>query len=147
MDKKLFLNIAKENKTKGNITKKLILAFFGGGVIAIINQGMSDLIVNFTSFNESEASMLSSMILVLLVGILTYFGYYQKLGQMFGAGLFVPITGFSNAMIASAIDGREEGIVNGIGKSIFVMTGSTIAYGIGSAIIVSIIRAIVLMVI
>ena len=92
MDKKSFNCIAKQNKPKGNLIKDLLLAFFIGGIIAIIYQGISDLLINFGEYEESDANMLSSMSLILVVGILTYFGIYSKMGQMFGGGLFISIS-------------------------------------------------------
>ena len=145
MDKKSFNCIAKQNKPKGNLIKDLLLAFFIGGIIAIIYQGISDLLINFGEYEESDANMLSSMSLIFVVGILTYFGIYSKMGQMFGGGLFIPISGFANSMISSSIEGREEGLILGIGCRLFDLAGSAIAYGIVSGVCVSIIRAIILL--
>ena len=143
MDKKSFSNIAKQNKPKENLIRDLLFAFFMGGLISIIYQGISDLLVNYCFYNESEANMLSSMILVFIVGILTYFNFYSKMGQIFGGGLFIPITGFANSMISSSIEGKEEGLILGIGSRLFNLAGAAITYGIVSGTLVCIIRTII----
>ena len=68
---------------------------------------------------------------------------FDKLVTMFGAGLIVPITGFSHSTPSSALEYKKEGLVNGIGSNIFKLSGTVILYGIVSAYIVGIIKIII----
>ena len=69
----------------------------------------------------------------------TGLGVYDKVAKHAGAGLFVPITGFSNALTSSALECKHEGLIYGIGSNMFKLAGSVITYGIVSAILLSLI--------
>ena len=45
------------------------------------------------------------------------------------AGTLVPITGFANGVVSSAIEARTEGWILGIGTRIFAIAGPVILYG------------------
>ena len=139
MNQIVFRHIVKENEPKSNNLFYCVLAFLGGGVIGILSQGLIDLFV-ILGFEISLAYTLSSSVIVILVGVCTLLNVYSKLGQVFGAGLFVPISGFANASISSALEGRSEGFISGIGSRIFSLTGSVISYGIFFSIFVVLIR-------
>ena len=61
--------------------------------------------------------------------ILTKTGVYKKMAQIFGAGLFIPITGFANSVISEGIEYHTEGLIFGIGSRLMSLAGSVIAYG------------------
>lgn len=130
MDKEIFKQIVKENKVKNNIFKDGLLAFVSGGILGIISQALIDLYHLAFNFELSLAYSLSSVTLVFLASVLTIFGLYNNLGQLFGAGLFVPITGFSNSMVSESIEGKSEGLIYGIGFRTFSLAGSVIVYGL-----------------
>ena len=58
------------------------------------------------------------------------FNLYGGLVKWGGAGALVPITGFANSVVASAIEYKTEGQVFGIGCKIFTIAGPVILYGI-----------------
>lgn len=70
------------------------------------------------------------MILILISALLTGFNLYGRLVKWGGAGALVPITGFANSVVASAIEYKTEGQVYGIGCKIFTIAGPVILYGI-----------------
>ena len=47
-----------------------------------------------------------------------------------GAGALVPITGFANSVVSSAMEYKVEGQVFGIGCKIFTIAGPVILYGV-----------------
>ena len=61
--------------------------------------------------------------------VCTGLGWYAKLGKHAGAGTLVPITGFANGVVSSAIEARTEGWILGIGTRIFAIAGPVILYG------------------
>ena len=138
MNKIVFNEIVKDDKNKYNL-QKYLLAFLGGGSMGLLSQV---LIYIFERLNlENDTAMaLASLTIVSIVSILTVLGFYNKLGQIFGAGLFIPISGFSNAMTSSAYEGKSEGLINGIGGRVFSLTGSVIAYGVFFSIFVVLVR-------
>lgn len=140
MNKNSFYQIVKKNQPKNTRIRDCILAFLGGGLIGVIAQLFIDFFTYILKFDFELSSSLSGIILVLISSLLTYFGLYPKLGQIFGGGLFVPITGFANSMVSSSIEGKPEGYICGIGARVFALSGSVIAYGIGTSVIVVFIR-------
>lgn len=136
MDKQIFKNIVNNHKRKNNLLKDTFLSFIGGGLLGLISEGLVNLYFNLMNFNINLSSSLSSITLVLITSLLTGIGYYNNLGQIFGAGLFIPITGFSNAMTSSSMEGKSEGLIFGIGSRLFSLAGSVISYGTLVSIIV-----------
>ena len=67
--------------------------------------------------------------------------FYNDLGQIFGAGLFIPITGFSNSMVSASIEGRSEGPIFGIGSRTFSLSGSVIIFSVSFTLILGLIYA------
>ena len=87
--------------------------------------------------------MLKKHLLVTIIfvsALLTGLGIFDKLGQLFGAGTFVPISGFSNALTSAALESKAEGLIYGIGSNMFKLAGSVITYGIVSVSFLGIIR-------
>ena len=88
---------------------------------------------------QNEAGIITSIILVFLGALLTGVGIYDKIANYAGAGTIVPITGFSNAIVAPAIEFKTEGFVFGVAAKMFTIAGPVLVYGIGSSVIVGII--------
>ena len=76
-----------------------------------------------------------------LTAVLTGIGVFDKIGQYAGAGSFVPITGFANAMVSPALEFRREGLVLGLGAKLFTIAGPVLVYGIGTSVLVGMIYA------
>ena len=74
-----------------------------------------------------------------LGALLTGVGIYDKIASFGGAGTVVPITGFSNAVVAPAIEFKKEGFVFGVAAKMFTIAGPVLVYGIGSSVIIGII--------
>ena len=83
--------------------------------------------------------MLLPIIMVFLGALLTGVGIYDKIASFGGAGTVVPITGFSNAVVAPAIEFKKEGFVFGVAAKMFTIAGPVLVYGIGSSVIIGII--------
>ena len=73
--------------------------------------------------------------LVFLAALLTGLGVYDRIGNYAGAGSVVPITGFSNSMVAPAIEFRQEGYVLGVGAKMFSIAGPVLVYGISTSVL------------
>mgnify|MGYP005901768037 CR=1 FL=1 len=86
--------------------------------------------MNQFGLDKDLAASWCSMLLILLSAVLTGFNLYGGLVKWGGAGALVPITGFANSVVASAIEYKTEGQVFGIGCKIFTIAGPVILYGI-----------------
>lgn len=78
-----------------------------------------------------------------LRSLLTGVGIYDKIAAYAGAGTVVPITGFSNAIVAPAIEFKKEGFVFGVAAKMFTIAGPVLVYGVGSSVIVGIVYYII----
>ena len=143
MKKENFYKVVKVNKIKQPWLKNSIIAFISGGIIGVLNQGFIDFNMSVLSLTIQEASALSAIFIVFITSILTLLGLYKHLGKLCGAGLFIPTTGFANSITSSAIEGRDEGYVLGIGGQIFSLAGSVITYAIVASIVFLIIKFVI----
>lgn len=120
-----------------NLPANMIKAFFTGGLICVLGQGILNTAGNLGADTETAGSW-CSLILIFLSVLLTGLNIYPKIGKFGGAGALVPITGFANSVAASAIEFQSEGQVFGIGCKIFTIAGPVILYGIMSSWILGI---------
>ena len=136
------------NKLKEQITPpvpyglNVLKAFVVGGIICCIGQAISYFYIIFFNFTEKTAGNPTVATMIFIAMLLTGFGYYRKLGQFAGAGSAVPVTGFGNAVISSAIEYKTEGFVLGVGSNMFKLAGSVIVFGVVSAFFVTLIKLI-----
>ncbi|MBQ4609650.1 MAG: stage V sporulation protein AC [Clostridia bacterium] len=121
---------------KSEIGKGLLRAFWVGGLICSIGQGISDFYGNVLLLGVESASTATSITLIAIAALLTGIGVYDKIGKYAGAGSIVPITGFANSVVAPAMEFRREGLVMGVGAKLFTLAGPVLVYGISSSIVV-----------
>lgn len=140
MEHQNFQQLAAQARPKTKKLRNAIVAFLSGGVVALLGQGLLDLYKTWFDMDAKEATTPMIITVILITVILTGLGIYDRMGQFCGAGLFIPISGFANAMASEAIESRHEGPVFGIGSNMFKLAGSVITYGIVSAYLVGIIR-------
>ena len=132
MDKKVkeFQDYVEQISPKTNLWLQMGKAFVMGGVICCIGQFIVNMAMNRFGQDKDLAASWCSMLLILLSAVLTGFNLYGGLVKWGGAGALVPITGFANSVVASAIEYKTEGQVFGIGCKIFTIAGPVILYGI-----------------
>ena len=56
-----------------------------------------------------------------------------------GAGAFVPISGFANAMVSPAMEFTREGLVLGLGCKLFTIAGPVLVWGVSASVIYGVI--------
>jgi len=128
--KEEYQEYVRQHSPKTNLPLQMGKAFLMGGVICCIGQFIVNMATNQFGIEKETAAGWCSMILILLSALLTGFNLYGKLVKWGGAGALVPITGFANSVVASAIEYKTEGQVYGIGCKIFTIAGPVILYGI-----------------
>ncbi len=141
-DPKAYQKRVDEVSPNSEMGKMLLRAFWVGGVICLLGQCLSDIAAFYLQLTPRGSSTFASVVLVFLTALLTGIGIFDKIGQYAGAGSFVPITGFANAMVSPALEFRKEGLVLGLGAKLFTIAGPVLVYGIGASVIVGIIYAI-----
>ncbi len=109
-------------------------AFLVGGGICTLGQLMRTG-YQAMGFNEKNAALLVSVTLIFITAVLTGAGVFDKIAKFAGAGTFVPITGFANAMVSPALEFRSEGFILGIGGKLFSIAGAVIVYGVSASVI------------
>lgn len=131
-----------KRETKRPVLLNCIKAFFVGGFICFIGQIISTFYIHFFNFTEETAGNPTVATLIFITMLLTGFGLYNRIGQFAGAGSAVPVTGFGNAVISSAIEHRTEGFIVGVGTNMFKVAGPVIVYGVFAAFVIAIIKTI-----
>lgn len=129
IDKKQYKKYAAAHAPKSPILKNCIYAFFVGGSICLLGQGLTDIYNKWLGLVRSDASTLSSVTLIFIAVSLTALGVFDNIARKAGAGTLVPITGFANSVASPAIDSRAEGIILGVGAKIFTVAGPVLLYG------------------
>ena len=138
--RKYYQELVAVKKDYNVMLKNFISAFTFGGGLAILGQLIFDLYHKLLHINPTDSALYMTLTMVFLSGILTAFGIYDKLGK---CGLAIPITGFANASVSSAMEYHKEGIVLGIGSNTLKLAGSVIVLGTVSALLVASIRYII----
>ena len=128
------LKLIKKYTPKTKLLKTLFLSFFTGGLICATGEGLRIILLHY-GISRDNAGLSVSLIFVILASLLTAIGIFDKIAKHAGAGTLVPITGFSNAITAAAMDARSEGFVLGVGAKIFVVAGPVLLYGISAGVI------------
>lgn len=128
----------KAKSPNSNTFKDSILAFLIGGIICAIGQIIN---IFFTSKGVSKeiASTLTSVTMIFLGALLTGLNVYDDIATYGGAGTIVPITGFANSIVSSAMEFKSEGYVMGLGAKMFTIAGPVIVFGVIASIICGVI--------
>lgn len=140
MDQKQIKNIVKIHQVKKASFKNKLIAFISGGIIGALGQFLLEFYMHQLNLTQSQAAAPLAMTFILIAALLTGLGIYDKLGQICGAGLFIPITGFSNSLSSCALESKSEGLIYGIGCNMFKLAGSVLTYGIVAAYTLGILR-------
>lgn len=128
---------------KSPMVQGLLRAFWVGGVICCLGQAFIEIGLAWLDMTASTASTFASMMIVLITAILTGVGVFDKIGQYAGAGAFVPISGFANAMVSPAMEFTREGLVLGLGAKLFTIAGPVLVWGVSASVVVGMLYAVI----
>lgn len=136
-----YADMVNQTKPKPPIVKNCIWAFVVGGLICTLGQ----VIMNFFTaqgLSRLDAGSATAVVLVFLAALFTGLGWYDVLGKHAGAGSIVPITGFANAIVASAMEFKREGFIFGVGARIFSVAGPTLVFGFAVSVLIGLIKVV-----
>ena len=128
---------------KSKLGQGLLRAFITGGTICALGQVFLDMGLRYLDMTVTTSVTFASMMIVFITAVLTGVGVFDKIGQFGGAGAFVPISGFANAMVSPAMEFRREGLVLGLGAKLFTIAGPVLVWGICISVLVGIVYAFV----
>ena len=106
-------------------------------VVLFIGHLLLFIFKEYFDLEEKIAGSFMSMTMIIIASFLTAIGVFDKIGQIAGAGTYLPITGFANSMTSAAIESRSEGLVFGILSNMLKLAGTVIVAGVISGFIVS----------
>lgn len=132
-------NLVQQVKPKPPLFKHCVWAFIVGGLICLLAQLIMNYLLN-QGIDKVAASSYTAVIMIFLGAFLTGIGIYDELGKRAGAGSIVPITGFANAIVASAMEFKREGYIFGVGARIFTVAGPTLLFGFVVAVLIGLIK-------
>lgn len=124
---------------KSKMGQGLFRAFVVGGIICALGQGFIEIGLRLLDMTVSAATTFGSVMIVLITAVLTGVGVFDKIGQYGGAGAFVPISGFANAMVSPAMEFTREGLVLGLGGKLFSIAGPVLVWGVSTSVVFGVI--------
>jgi len=134
-----YLNYIHLTSPRTKEKRTLIRAFWVGGFICCIGQGLRYLYEYAFNLSGDELASYVSMTLIFLSAFLTGLGVYDRIGKYAGGGSIVPITGFANSVVSPAMEFKTEGYVYGMAAKMFQVAGPIIVFGIASSVLVGLI--------
>lgn len=138
MSNEEYIKYVEKQNPKSPILLNCIKAFVIGGAICAIGQVFLN-IYKALGLDKETASTLVTVTMIFIGALLTGLNIYPKIAKHGGAGTLVPVTGFSNAVSAPALEAKTEGYVLGVGAKIFTIAGPVILFGTLSSVICGII--------
>jgi len=137
-EKREYQNLVNRFKPKPPLLINCLWAFMVGGLICMLGQFFLGYLMN-QGLNKADAGSATAVIMIFLGALLTGLGVYDKIGQKAGAGSIVPITGFANVIVASAMEFKREGFIFGVGARIFSIAGPTLLFGFTASVLIGLI--------
>lgn len=128
----------KKMSPKSKLLKDTVIAFLVGGLICVIAEFIS-LTMKKYGVDEETVKTAVPVIMIFIGAFLTGINVYGKIGKFAGAGSIVPITGFANAVVSSAMEFKSEGFVSGLAVKMFTVAGPVIVYGIAVSVAIGLV--------
>ncbi len=130
-----YQQMANKMRPKKTLLKNAVWAFFVGGFISEVGQGIQWFFMQ-RGMSAKDATSPMTVVMIGIGALLTGIGWYDRVVKRAGMGGTLPITGFANAMVAPAMEYRTEGLVLGVGAKLFTVAGPVLAYGLAAAFVV-----------
>lgn len=120
------------------VLRNALAAFFVGGFICAISQVFLIIFAQM-GINHRDAGTINVVLMIFIGALLTGLGIYDNLGKFAGAGSIIPITGFANSIVASAMEWKREGYIFGVAAKMFTIAGPVLVYGVLASVIIGLI--------
>ncbi len=114
-----------------SIFKALLHSFLIGGLTCLIGQIIGDIIKAIApDMPLDTVANITSMIIISIAILFTGLGFFDVIARQGGAGSFLPITGFANAMASASMEFKTEGLIFGTSVKLFSVVGPVIVNGV-----------------
>lgn len=133
-----YQEVVKHISPKSRIYRNCFRAFWVGGIICTVGYFVKQLGI-LLEFSEDEVIAFVPIVMITLGAILTGIGIYDRMGAYAGAGTIIPITGFANSIVSSAMEFKHEGWVMGTAAKMFSIAGPVIVFGYIASFVVGLI--------
>ncbi|MBE7045824.1 MAG: SpoVA/SpoVAEb family sporulation membrane protein [Ruminococcaceae bacterium] len=143
MTNKDYDKLVKKASPNSKLLLDTSLAFVTGGSICVIGQLLLNLYLKL-NIDKETASNLTSVSMIFIGAFLTALNVYGDIARFGGAGTLVPITGFANSVVSSAMEFKSEGFIMGLGTKIFIIAGPVVVYAVISGVVCGILKYIML---
>ncbi len=138
-EQKRYARMAGDLAPRPRYLKNALLAYISGGIVCIAGQFFTDFYRVTMKLSAKEAGNPAVATMIFIGALLTGLGLFDKLARYAGAGLAVPVTGFANSVVASALEFKREGLVFGVGSKMFMLAGTVITFGVVTAFFIGLI--------
>lgn len=124
--------------------KSLFNSFWIGGVTCMLGEIVGDLYaLAFPRFPKDMIVNITSMTIIAIAILFTGLGFYDVIARRGGAGSFLPITGFANAMSSASMEFKTEGLIFGTSVKMFSVVGPVVVNGIVWSTVAGIVHLII----
>ncbi|MBQ8228056.1 MAG: SpoVA/SpoVAEb family sporulation membrane protein [Clostridia bacterium] len=130
--------MAKAASPDSPVVLNCIKAFLFGGGICCFGE-LLFFLYGLTSLNNDKIKILVPITIIIITAIITAFGVFDNIARHAGAGTVVPITGFANSVVCSAMEFKNQGKIMGVGANIFSIAGPVILFGTAAATVYGVI--------
>lgn len=138
VSKKEYAEMTKKASPNSPILLDCIKAFVFGGAICAFAEGLFSLFTNM-GLSEKSGRSAAMIILIVITALLTAIGVFDIIAKHAGAGTAVPISGFANSIVATALEFQSEGRILGTAAQMFSIAGPVIVFGCSSAAVYGVI--------
>ena len=135
VEKQQYQRWVEEVSPQTNLWLGCLKAFLVGGLICLLGQCIHNYVLTLANMTEKAAGVWTSISLIFLGAFVTGVGWYDNIGHFAGAGSIIPITGFANGIVSSAIEFKKEGFILGLGAKMFTIAGPVIVYGVNASVV------------
>lgn len=132
VSKKEYAEMTKKASPGSPVLLDCVKAFVSGGAICAFSEWLFVLFGN-VGLKEQESRSAAMLILIAVTALLTAFGVFDIIAKHAGAGTAVPISGFANSIVATALEFQTEGRILGTAAQMFSIAGPVIVFGCSSA--------------
>lgn len=132
VSKKDYADMVKKASPKSPLITDSVKAFVSGGIICAFAEGLF-YVFSKMGLAEKESRSIAMIILIVITAILTATGVFDVVAKHAGAGTSVPISGFANSIVSSALEFQTEGRILGTAAQMFSIAGPVIVFGCSSA--------------
>ncbi len=132
VSKKEYAEMTKKASPNSPVLLDSIKAFVFGGIICALAEGMF-LVFKNMGLEEKSGRSVAMIILIVITALLTAVGVFDIIAKHAGAGTAVPISGFANSIVATALEFQTEGRILGTAAQMFSIAGPVIVFGCSSA--------------